>query len=90
LKKLPGLGRKTAERLCMELADKLDDITPAGGAHTVPVGGALHDDVILALVSLGMTKHSAQAALDRMNWRHDDGMSVEDVVREALRYAGNP
>jgi len=90
LKQLPGLGKKTAERLCMELADKLHDITPASSVETVSGGGALHDDVVMALVSLGMTKHTAQAALDKMKWRAEDDMSVEDVVREALRYAGNP
>jgi len=87
LKSLPGLGKKTAERLSMELADKLDDLdtglpTPAAPSET-------KDEVILALTSLGMTKHAAEAALDKMRWRPDDSLSIEDVVKEALKYAGN-
>ena len=90
LRKLPGVGKKTAERLCLELGDKLDDIvSPA--SDTIPaVGSTLQDDVLMALTSLGMTKHAAQTALERMSWRPDEESSVEDVVREALRYAGSP
>lgn len=86
LQKLPGLGKKTAERLCMELKDKLDDIT-AGDDTTAPVAaGGIRDEVVLALTSLGMSRHAAETALDKMNWRPDDERPVEDVVREALRY----
>ena len=86
LKSLPGLGKKTAERLSMELADKLDDLDSAPETTAIPAG--FRDEVVLALVSLGMTKHSAEAALEKMNWRPEDETTLEDVVREALRYAG--
>jgi len=87
LKTLPGLGKKTAERLAMELADKLDDIE----AVPVPSGAPseLRDDVVLALTSLGMTKHAAESALDKISWRPDDARTLEEVVKEALKYAGN-
>jgi Holliday junction DNA helicase RuvA len=85
LKSLPGLGKKTAERLSMELADKLDDLEGEPAVAVVPSG--LKDEVVLALTSLGMTKHAAEAALDKMNWRPDDGTELEEVVREALKYA---
>jgi len=88
LTKLPGLGKKTAERLCMELGDKLDDFAGEGTEATQTVSSSLHDEVILALTSLGMTRGAAQSALDRMNWHPQDDTSVEEVVREALRYAG--
>jgi Holliday junction DNA helicase RuvA len=85
LKSLPGLGKKTAERLSMELADKLDDLE--GEPEAVPAPSGLKDEVVLALTSLGMTKHAAEAALDKMKWRPDDGTNLEEVVREALKYA---
>jgi Holliday junction DNA helicase RuvA len=87
LKSLPGLGKKTAERLLVELADKLDDIeSPPAGPAAPP---DLKEDVVLALTSLGMTKHAAEAALDRIAWRPDDTRTLEDIVKEALKYAGN-
>ena len=90
LQKMPGLGRKTAERVCMELAEKLDDIAPREAPAAPASGSRLRDEVILALASLGMTRHAAEATLTRMNWTPDETTSVEEVVREALRYAGSP
>jgi Holliday junction DNA helicase RuvA len=86
LRSLPGLGKKTAERLSMELSDKLDDIETA---PAVAEGASeLKDEVIMALTSLGMTKHAAEAALEKIGWRRDDSRTLEDVVRDALKYAG--
>ena len=86
LKSLPGLGKKTAERLIVELADKLDDIEAVPQPAGAP--SALKDEVILALTSLGMSRRAAETALDKLDWRpEDDSISVEDVVKEALKYA---
>ena len=86
LKSLPGLGKKTAERLIVELADKLDDIEAVPQQAGAP--SALKDEVILALTSLGMSRRAAETALDKLDWRpEDDSISVEDVVKEALKYA---
>jgi Holliday junction DNA helicase RuvA len=87
LKSLPGLGKKTAERLSMELADKLDDIESAPVRTEAPSG--IREEVILALTSLGMSKHAAESALDKMNWHPDESVGLEEVVREALKYAGS-
>jgi Holliday junction DNA helicase RuvA len=84
LSKIPGIGRKTAERLGIELGDKLDDLTSTDEPAT-PTSG-IREEVVLALASLGMTRSSAEAVLDRMNWRAEAEATVEDVVREALKY----
>lgn len=86
LTRLPGLGKKTAERIVMELGDKLGDLA---AAETAPPGSSnMREEVVMALASLGMTRGAAESALDKMNWRDDDTMTVEEIVREALRYAG--
>jgi Holliday junction DNA helicase RuvA len=85
LSKIPGIGRKTAERLGIELGDKLDDLTSTDEPESAPTGG-IREEVVLALTSLGMTRSSAEAVLDRMNWRAEAETTVEDVVREALKY----
>ena len=87
LKSLPGLGKKTAERLSMELGDKLDDMEVAPAEAAAPTG--VRDEVILALTSLGMTKHAAELVLEKMDWRGDDSVPVEDVVKEALKFTGS-
>jgi Holliday junction DNA helicase RuvA len=85
LSKIQGIGKKTAERLTIELADKLDDIAP--GTEPEAPASSIHDEVVLALTSLGMTRSAAEGALERMAWRPDEDTTVEDVVRRALKYA---
>jgi Holliday junction DNA helicase RuvA len=86
LRSLSGLGKKTAERLTVELADKLDDIEPSPARPSV--SSEFKEDVVLALTSLGMTKHAAESALEKIDWRPDDTRTLEEVVKEALRYVG--
>jgi Holliday junction DNA helicase RuvA len=87
LGRLPGLGKKTAEKVILELADKLDHI--GSSAPEAVASSAIRDEVILALTSLGMTRHAAEATLEKMKWRSDDSASVEEVVKEALKYTGS-
>lgn len=66
LTKIPGIGKKTAERVVLELKDKLDDLTvpdmstATGGAHHGPVA----DDALSALVNLGYPRPVAQKAIE--------------------------
>lgn len=87
LKQVPGLGMKTAEKVVLELSDKLGDIGAEEPGAAAP--SKMRDEVILALTTLGMSKHAAETTLEKMKWRSDDSASVEDVVKEALKYAGN-
>jgi Holliday junction DNA helicase RuvA len=82
LSKIPGIGKKTAERIGIELGDKLDDFAVAD--EPVAVSNGMREEVVLALTSLGMTRGAAEAVLDRMEWGAE--RSVEDVVRD-LKYA---
>jgi Holliday junction DNA helicase RuvA len=87
LKSLPGLGRKTAERLAMELNGKLDDlegISPERASQD-----AVRDEALLALISLGMSRLSAERALDKIEMKKEDQGNVEVLVREALKFAGS-
>lgn len=64
LTRIPGIGKKTAERVVLELKDKLDDFgaaaPAAGGAHSSPAG----DDALSALVNLGYPRPVAQKAIE--------------------------
>lgn len=83
--RLPGLGKKTAERLIMELKDKLKDVeVEPGPGELAP---AIREEAILALTSLGMTRMAVQQLLERIDWSQSDMSSVEAIVREALRHA---
>lgn len=83
---VPGLGRKTAERLIVELKDKLEEIASAGAKPEQPA--SVRDEAILALTTLGMGKSAAERALEDIDWGALEEPSVEVVVREALKHAG--
>ena len=66
LTKIPGIGKKTAERVVLELKDKLDGLAATGTPGVdAPVSlGAVADDVLSALVNLGYPRVAAQKAVE--------------------------
>jgi Holliday junction DNA helicase RuvA len=66
LTKIPGIGKKTAERVVLELKDKLDDLAgfAAAGVGAKPSLGATAEDVLSALVNLGYPRPVAQKAVE--------------------------
>jgi len=60
LTKVPGIGKKTAERMVLELRDKLDAFT---AAPAKPTPSAVEDDVLSALVNLGYQENAAEKAI---------------------------
>jgi holliday junction DNA helicase RuvA len=83
LTRIPGVGKKTAERIGLELKDKLGSALPAGGTPD-PEGGDLRADVISALVNLGYQPAAAEKAVNA-ELRHSADPRFEDVLRGALR-----
>jgi Holliday junction DNA helicase RuvA len=91
---LSGVGRKTAERLCLDLKDKVGLIAggdadfpdPGAGA---PVEGSKEKDVISALVNLGYPQNRAYIALAAVKRRFPPDslaeMRLEELIRETLR-----
>jgi holliday junction DNA helicase RuvA len=80
LQTVPRVGRKKAEQLVLDLADKLDDVAAADdGPPGAPLRGTA-EDAIRGLVSLGYARPDAERAV-----RAAAGDSVADIVRQALR-----
>ena len=86
LTKVPGIGKKTAERIVIELEGRLDDLPVAPGAPPKPADRAT-DDAVSALVALGWRPAEARKVVESV---HVDGESTEDLIRSALkRMAGH-
>ena len=84
---IPGVGRKTAERIGLELKDKLPKgvIDEAGaGADAGAAGGALRPDLLSALLNLGYHRPLAEKAVDAALARVDSP-AFETVLKQALR-----
>jgi Holliday junction DNA helicase RuvA len=77
LTKVPGIGKKTAERLLLELKGKLAE--PPAGAAGVPAGSGA--DILNALVALGYSEKEALAAVKSL----PSGVGVADGIRAALK-----
>jgi Holliday junction DNA helicase RuvA len=85
LTRIPGIGKKTAERVVLELKDKLDDMgdfAPASGA--VPSLGGVADDVLSALVNLGYARPVAQKAVESAAKDADVATEFETLFRAAM------
>jgi Holliday junction DNA helicase RuvA len=87
LTKIPGVGKKTAERIGLELKDRLPQVAilaaePAPGAGRLE--DQLRDDLLSALVNLGYQSASAEKAIDRVIKASPDA-AFEQALRDALR-----
>lgn len=90
---IPGVGKKTAERLVVELRDKVaslsspeleDEFGAKPSAGGVPTGDAIRADAISALVNLGYQRNAAEKAIDSTLTEEGEA-SVESVLRRSLR-----
>lgn len=82
LTRIPGIGRKTAERMVLELRDKLA-AQPAGEVAAVPAMNAVEEDVLSALMNLGYPRASAEKALADVA-KNGKSSPFDDMFREAL------
>lgn len=82
LTRIPGIGKKTAERMVLELRDKLPT-SAAGEVSTQPAMGAMEEDVLSALMNLGYQRPVAEKALAQAEKNAKAG-SFEIMFREAL------
>jgi Holliday junction DNA helicase RuvA len=87
LQSVPRVGRKKAERLVLDLADKLDDL-PADVPGGVRPDGAGAEDAVRALVSLGYTTVDAEKAVRAALDAGGRVMSAPELIRSALTRVG--
>jgi holliday junction DNA helicase RuvA len=80
---IPGVGKKTAERMIVELREKMP---PEDVAAAAPDGGAEREEAVAALVNLGYRRNEADGAIAAALAEGKRGF--EDVIREALRRLG--
>jgi Holliday junction DNA helicase RuvA len=78
LTKVPGIGKKTAERLVLELRDRL----PAAVTTVAVVAGAARSDVVEALLALGYNEREAAAAVKPL----PADLPLADAIRQALKH----
>ncbi len=83
---IPGVGKKTAERIGLELKDKMGAFAPGGAAVAAgaPAGDSLRSDVLSALINLGYHRPLAEKAAETA-LKSTSPATVEAVLKQALR-----
>lgn len=82
---IPGVGRKTAERLVVELKDRLTQDDVGGAAAAAPAPGGVREDVLSALANLGYQRVTAEKAVDRVIGRDGGRDGFEQTLRDVLK-----
>lgn len=91
LNAIPGVGGKTAERLALEMKDKLKDLAlenPAAANSPTPVGmqeDGVMSDALSALINLGYKKQQAEKALAAVIKDNGEAMDLEHLIKECLK-----
>ncbi len=87
VQRVKGIGAKTAQRIVLELADKMGVV----GSQHLSVGGQqasqARDEAMTALTMLGFAKPAVEKLLMSQDWKNADGspMTVEEIIKEGLK-----
>lgn len=85
LEKIKGIGRKTAERLIVELKDKLVKTHDATVALSVPAASSVESDALDALVALGISRNMAENAIKKTLRTTEPPTTLEALIKLSLK-----
>lgn len=84
LESVKGIGRKTAERLVLELKDKMGKQSPDTNL-SVHVGNSLEQDALNALTALGIPRSQAVQSIQKIILAEPSVLKLEDLIKKALK-----
>ena len=87
IQRTKGIGAKTAQRIVIELADKVGGVSAGTGGRSSGGNTRSRDEALVALTMLGYPKPAVEKLLLGTEWIASDGspMTVEDIIKEGLR-----
>ena len=81
---IPGIGKKTAQRMIMELRDKINKVIVETSSGLESSTFAIKDDAIAALIGLGYNQKTAEVTT-RTLLEKNPSLSIEDLIKESLK-----
>jgi holliday junction DNA helicase RuvA len=84
LESVKGIGKKTAERLVLELKDKLSK-QPVNGTISPYLGNSLGQDALNALTALGISRQQAETSIQKIITADPSVSKLEDLIKKALK-----
>jgi holliday junction DNA helicase RuvA len=86
LQSIKGIGAKTAQRIVVDLKDRLEKEGVPGDDYLMPANNTIQEEALSALVMLGFNKNSAQKAIGAiLRKRQGEMVTAEELVKEALK-----
>ena len=87
VQRVKGIGAKTAQRIVLELADKMGVMVKSTGMPGTAAANPARDEAMTALQMLGFPKAAVEKLLTSKDWVQADGspMTVEDIIKEGLK-----
>ncbi len=85
LSSIPGIGGKSADRLILELKDRVAALSAAHAAIGLAVKEPVAEDVVSALGNLGYKQGQAEDAVKKARAALEDGAGFEPLLKEALK-----
>jgi Holliday junction DNA helicase RuvA len=84
LESIKGIGKKTAERLVLELRDKVNKIESIVHSQETP-SSSFQQDALNALVALGITRAQAENAIKKITTTDTNILNLEELIKKALK-----
>ncbi len=86
LERVKGIGKKTAERLVLELKDKVGKQTTVSlGGVSVPIVNTIEQDALIALTALGISRIQAEQSIQKIIRTEPDISKLEELIKKALK-----
>lgn len=85
IQSVKGIGSKTAQRIVLDLKDKIMKTVPQNTDKFSKINNNNKNEALSALVSLGFVKNTAEAMLDKIIQSEGISLSVEDLIKKALK-----
>ncbi len=84
LESVKGIGKKTAERLVLELKDKMGKQS-FDANHSLKMGNSLEQDALNALTALGISRSQAEQSIQKIIQAEPSVLQLEDLIKKALK-----
>ena len=84
LESIKGIGRKSAERIVLELRDKVGKV-PLGSNNEALINNTLDQDALNALIALGINRSAGEQAIGRVKKSNPELHKIEDIIKQALK-----